>query len=104
MDLMPVMRDEHGAVEDKTLKELFAKINEELDELKAAVFREVPISGIDSVAGSVYGGGIRRMIADEAADTITAITTLCEALGIDAGARAAAIARVNEKNWERGRL
>ena len=43
-------------------------------------------------------------VAEEIMDTITALTTLCEALGIDAEARNEAQRRVNEKNRSRNRL
>ena len=43
-------------------------------------------------------------LAEEAADTITAITSMLEAFGIDAEMRDEAQRRVNSKNRERGRL
>ncbi len=85
---LPCVRDEHGEMREQTIKRLFAKINEELDELKEAIFKD----------------RFYRSIAEEAADTITAITTLLEALGIDAEMRDEAQRRVNSKNRERGRL
>ena len=86
--------------EDCTVKEWFAKINEELDELKEIV--------IDSVGG-LKGSAIlmpeeRYLIAEEAADTITAITSMLEAMCIDEEQRQAAQRQVNEKNRERGRF
>ena len=100
---LPVKRDERGEIEKQTVKQLFSKINEELDELKEAV--QIGVAGLRSYACDSYiSEGALEIIADEAADTITAITTLCEAIGIDADARAAAIARCNKRNQDRGRL
>jgi len=89
---IPVVRDEHGEIREQTVKRLFAKINEELDELKHALVVRKYFLDMD------------EHIAEEAADTITAITTLLEALGIDAEARDEAQRRVNAKNREKGRL
>ena len=89
---LPCVRDEHGETREQTVKALFAKIDEELTELKQAVFIRRHFKNME------------ERIAEEAADTITAITTMLEALGIDAEMRAEAQKRVNEKNRERGRL
>ena len=102
---LPCVRDEHGEIKEQTVKQLFAKINEEMDELKAVV---LIAKGLDSRLGEEMiddtERDVRRWIAEEAADTITAITTLCEALGISAEMRDGAQRRVNEKNRKRGRL
>lgn len=89
---LPCVRDEHGAIKEQTVKSLLAKINEELDELKQALVVRKYFLDMD------------EHVAEEAADTITAITTLEEALGIDAEMRDAAQRRVNEKNRKRARL
>ena len=88
----PCVRDEHGEMKEQSVKQLFAKINEELDELKQALFIRKYFLDMD------------EHIAEEAADTITAITTMLEALGIDTEMRDEAQRRVNAKNRERGRL
>ncbi len=93
---LPCIRDEHGEIREQTVKQLFAKINEELDELKECIF-------VYSSRDTMYVGEFDD-IAEEAADTITAITTMLEALGIDAEIRDEAQRRVNAKNRERGRL
>lgn len=101
---LPCVRDEHGEIREQTVKQLFSKINEELDELKAAVLREVTTrNNLDDLADGV-DDDTDTDIAEEAADTITAITTMLEALGIDAEMRDEAQRRVNAKNRERGRL
>ncbi len=87
---LPCLQDEHGEIRAQTVKQLVAKIDEELNELKALVF-PVIIDNLES-------------IAEEAADTITAITTLEEYYGIDAAMRDEAQRRVNQKNHKRGRL
>lgn len=89
---LPCVRDEHGAIKEQTVKSLLAKINEELDELKQALVVRKYFLDMD------------EHVAEEAADTITAITTLEEALGIDAEMRNKAQERVNQKNFERARL
>lgn len=101
---MPCVRDEHGEIREQTVKALITKINEELDELKEAVFVIYQTHSLCSQYGAYKPGTQEEAIAKEAADTITAITTLCEALGIDAEMRSDAQRRVNEKNRERGRL
>ena len=96
---LPCVRDERGAIEKQNAKQLFQKINEELDELKEAYFNDVYSDGYHMSKEEW-----QMMISEEAADTITAITTMLEALGIDAEMRDEAQRRVNEKNRERGRL
>ena len=101
---LPCVCDERGAINKQTVKQHFAKINEELDELKAAVLREVTTrNNLDDLSDGV-DDDTDTDIAEEAADTITAITTMLEALGIDAEMRDEAQRRVNEKNRSRGRL
>jgi NTP pyrophosphatase (non-canonical NTP hydrolase) len=90
---LPCVRDERGEIKEQSvIKLLIGKINEELDELKEAVVVRKYFLDMD------------EHIAEEAADTITAITTMLEALGIDAEMRDEAQRRVNEKNRKRGRL
>lgn len=93
---LPCVRDERGEIKKQTITMLLAKINEELDELKERLF-------VYYSRDTMYDGELDD-IAEEAADTITAITTLLEAIGIDAEMRAEAQRRVNNKNRERGRL
>lgn len=101
---LPCVRDEHGEIQEQTVKQLFQKINEELDELKAAVLREVTTrNNLDDLADGV-DDDTDTDIAEEAADTITAITTMLEALGINAEMRDEAQRRVNDKNRKRNRL
>lgn len=90
---LPCVRVGGKVIKNRTDKEHFAKIDEELNELKEAVI----------LSSSEYDGNLES-IAEEAADTITAITTMLEALGIDAEMRDEAQRRVNEKNRMRGRL
>lgn len=104
---LPCVRDEHGAIKEQTVKRLFAKIDEEFDELKAAVlsvFYGLDVVPSDRPDLKNIGADEMPLIASEAADVKTAITTLEEALGIDAEMRDEAIRRVNAKNRERGRL
>ncbi len=76
-----------GETKEQTVKQLFSKINEELDELKAVVLREVTTRNrLDDIADGV-DDDTDTDIADKAIDTITAITTMLETLGINAGMR-----------------
>lgn len=104
---LPCIRDEHGEIREQTVKQLFAKINEELDELKAAVlsaFYSLDVVPSDRPDLKNVNHDDLPRIAEEAADTITAITTMLEAFGINAEMRDEAQRRVNEKNRKRGRL
>lgn len=103
---LPALRDERGDIEEKTLKELLGKINEELDELKAEIYEHLGYKKYDTDRKMRVLKNLEwpETIEEEAADVITAITTLCEALGIDEGMRNEAQRRVNAKNRERGRL
>lgn len=90
---LPCVRIGEKIIKNCSEKEHLSKIDEELNELKKEVYLYY---------FSDYGKLER--IAEEAADTITAITTMLEALGIDREARDEAQRRVNAKNRERGRL
>ena len=100
---IPCVRDEHGEIQNQTVKDLVSKIDSELTELKW----ELAAYPSNYVA-FYYAESVRPVewtrIADEAADTITAITTLCEAIGINVDARDEAQRRVNNKNRSRDRL
>lgn len=95
-------------VEEKTVKDWFQKINEELDELKEAVFKEHFVLRVDTQKCKrwffVTEQAECKHIAEEAADTITTITSMLEAMGIDEEMRQDAQKRVNERNKERGRF
>jgi NTP pyrophosphatase (non-canonical NTP hydrolase) len=97
---LPCVRDEHGEIRKQTARQLLSKVNEELDELKDCIFS---VMNLDDLPDDMPTG-IYVPIAEEAADTITAITTLLEAMGIDAEMRNEAQRKVNAKNLERGRL
>jgi len=89
--------------DDRTVKDWFQKVNEELDELKEAVL--VGFAGLGSSASDSYcSDGSKEFVAEEAADTITAITSMLEAMGIGEGTRQEAQRRVNKRNRERGRI
>ncbi len=92
---IPCKRDEYGDIEKQPVKQLIQKVNEELDELKEAIYKG---------KGSLIGNPWECYVAEEAADTITAITTLLESIGINEKFRDEAQMRVNEKNRKRGRL
>ena len=100
---LPCVLDEHGVISGQTVKQLLAKIDEELNELKW----ELGLHPVNSTACEFaeHLSQVERItIAEEAADTITAITTMLAALGIYAKIRNDAQERVNQKNFERARL
>ncbi len=103
---LPCKQDENGEIREQRIKALLAKISAEMDELKEAIFffAEVGIKTKAVKAKDELREADRETIAEEAADTITSITTMLEALGIDEDMRTQAQMRVNEKNRERGRL
>ena len=101
---VPCVRDEHGEIKEQTVKQLLAKIDEELNEFKAAVLREATVRNDLRELADGVDDDTDTDIAEEAADTITAITTLCHVLGIGADRRDEAQRRVNRRNLERGRL
>jgi NTP pyrophosphatase (non-canonical NTP hydrolase) len=84
------------------------KVDEELNELKNEIGRLMPDyfcpSDAEERRGDKEISYHLQRIADEAADVITAITSLEQALGIDEAARDEAQRRVNDKNRRRGRL
>ena len=93
-------------VTEGTIKECFQKINEELDELKLAVL-DYADGDLEQTGQRIWVFASEKLaerVAEEAADTITAITSMLAAMGIDEEQRQAAQKRVNEKNRERGRF
>lgn len=87
------------------LKDYLQKINEELDELKDAALQGMGCLTCDCKQDELtISVEEAERIADEAADTITAITSMLEAMGIDERQRQAAQERVNEQNKRRGRI
>ncbi len=80
--------------------------NEELDELKAEILygTSTPTPIGYAVNEIEFSDDNLEAIAEEAVDTITAITSMLEAMGIDENMRQDAQRRVNEKNKERRRF
>ena len=106
---LPCVRDEDGDMFCRPVKEFVLKIYEELSEVQEAVheYGYNLYTGTNlpkELEGQPRAKYLKMRIAEEAADTITAITTLLEALGIDANMRDEAQRRVNSRNMERGRL
>ena len=85
-----------------TVKEWFAKINEELDELKREVLDYA--DGELTMTGSqmFIDKQIASRVTEEACDTITVITSMLEAMGISEEMRQKIQQQVNAKNKERG--
>lgn len=96
--------------ENTSIKDLFQKLNEEVDELKVEILKNCYFDdGIDDVRSILKSykmdEDIKAMqrIAEEAADVCTVVTSLLEAIGVGFEMRQEAQRRVNEHNKERGR-
>jgi hypothetical protein len=94
-------------VEERTVKDWFREINEEIDELKAEITEHFMF---DFEISKAFSGEDYETkwdaedIAEKATDAITAITSMLEAMGIDECMRQEAQRKINEKNRERGRF
>ena len=96
--------------ENTSLKDLFQKLNEEVDELKVEILKNCYFDdGIDDVKSILKSYKMdedieaMQRIAEEGADVCTVVTSLLEAIGIGFEMRQEAQARVNKHNHERGR-
>lgn len=96
--------------ENASIKDLFQKLNEEVDELKVEILKNCyfydDIDDVRSILKSYkMDEDIEAMqrIAEEGADVCTVVTSLLEAIGIGFEMRQEAQRRVNEHNKERGR-
>ena len=111
MDGMPVAPNPCvKETENTSIKDLFQKLNEEVDELKAEIlincYFDDSIDDVRSILKSYkMDEDIEAMqrIAEEGADVCTVVTSLLEAIGIGFEMRQEAQRRVNEHNNERGR-
>lgn len=85
-----------------TVKDWFAKLDEETNELKEAVLRVATIhTQIAKLKG--IGRADKARIAEEGADVATVIASMEDLMDIDVDARANAQLHVNQHNKERGR-
>ena len=83
---IPVVNDKNGKlIRDYTRDDWFAKLNEELDEVKEATICSV-----------------KKHLAEELQDLITVTTSWQESFGFDEKAREKICAAVNDKNQKRG--
>ena len=95
-------------IDMRTMKKLFLKLDEEVDEFKAELFQYM--DGLDDVPEDVLKllnenpAQYAFRIAEEGADVATMIATICNAVGVDDKTRFEAQAYVNKHNHERGRL
>ena len=96
--------------ENTSIKDLFQKLNEEVDELKVEILKNCYFDdGIDDVRSILKSYKMdedikaTQRIAEEGADVCTVVTSLLEAIGIGFEMRQEAQRRVNEHNKERGR-
>lgn len=97
-------------VEEKTVRQWFAKLDEEVNEFKAAVLR---LYELDEDAVAIHNDlpaeeeeleAERRNVALEGADVCTVIHSTCETIGIGLAGRMEAQLDVNKKNKELGRI
>ena len=85
-----------------TVKDWFAKLDEETNELKEAVLRVATLhTQIAKLKG--IGRADKARIAEEGADVATVIASMEDLMDIDGDARANAQLYVNQHNKERGR-
>lgn len=95
-------------IDMRTMKKLFLKLDEEVDEFKAELFQYM--DGLDDGPEDVLKllnenpAQHAFRIAEEGADVATMIATICNAVGVDDKTRFEAQAYVNKHNHERGRL
>ena len=96
--------------ENTSIKDLFQKLNEEVDELKVEILKNCYFyDDIDDVRSILKSYKMdedikaTHRIAEEGADVCTVVTSLLEAIGIGFEMRQEAQRRVNEHNKERGR-
>lgn len=96
--------------ENTSIKDLFQKLNEEVDELKVEILKNCYFDdGIDDVRSILKSYKMdedieaMQRIAEEGADVCTVVTSLLEAIGIGFEMRQEAQRRVNKHNHERGR-
>lgn len=96
--------------ENTSIKDLFQKLNKEVDELKVEILKNCYFDdGIDDVRSILKSYKMdedikaTHRIAEEGADVCTVVTSLLEAIGIGFEMRQEAQRRVNEHNKERGR-
>ncbi len=95
-------------IDMRTMKKLFLKLDEEVDEFKAELFQYM--AGLDDGPEDVLKllnenpAQYAFRIAEEGADVATMIATICNAVGVDDKTRFEAQAYVNKHNHERGRL
>lgn len=95
-------------IDMRTMKKLFLKLDEEVDEFKAEFFQYM--AGLDDGPEDVLKllnenpAQYAFYIAEEGADVATMIATICNAVGVDEKTRFEAQAYVNKHNQERGRL
>ena len=100
--ILPVLPIPCTDIKPKTLREWFARIDDKLNSFKEVLI-ETNVNGLDTPLDSfIDTGGI--LVENVAAELITEITSMLEAIEIDEKDRQEAQARLNEKNRELGRF
>lgn len=99
---IPVVRDRQGRlVKDSTLKDWFAKLNEELDELKDVCLGAYLL---DDTPGRIPPISLEHaaLIAGEACDLIKTVCSMVNQMGIDREYLDETMRDCNEKTRRRG--
>ena len=91
-------------VEEKTVKEYLAKIDEELNEVKELTLERVGLGTEIQNAGLCFSFDEKKDLADEILDTITTLITFATKLGIDRYQLKQAAFDVYRTNKARGRV
>ncbi len=89
-------------VSESTVKQWFQKINEEVDEFKAAVLIRYRLD--DVVASTDFKSADKKEMIEEACDVIVVLTSFLRVLGVDEELQDNIQQHVNNHNRERGRL
>mgnify|MGYP002626059414 CR=1 FL=1 len=89
-------------IKERTLKDWFMRIDEEVNEFKAELLKYYNLG--EELVPTGMSPEDRNNIADEGSDVCTTITTIEERIRIDVEERMKSQLRVNRRNKERGRL
>ena len=96
---IPIVKDRQGRfAKDLTLKEWFAKIDEEVNEVKEAALRLY----VSLLATPYQLGEDRPIVAEEVCDVIEVLYSMANQMGIDGDMIQKGIHETNKKLKERG--
>jgi hypothetical protein len=100
---MPIEKDRHGKLSvDYTMKDWFAKLDEEVNELKSECLKGYTLEDKPGGSPIVVSEGAKLMIADEGCDVIKVVSSLFKQIGIDCDRMDEYMRQCNEKTRRRG--